>query len=713
VMELRPVKIRNGAKIRVLFVIMGVLINILLSFAVGKLDIPFYMDTVGTMIVTIMGGVFPGVMTAFATNLICTLYSEGNLYFAFINILVAIYTVHFLKRHKLEVARDLIMYVVIVGSMCGFIGAIVEWGVFSGPQNFSLSVMADALSKGLGTTLFASYAIINMFTNIVDKAISIWISLIIIHYIPDQYKAAIRDGVWRQRPLTNREMSDIEIWRKDLKASSRTRMMKVLVGLSFVLVTIMGWIGIKLYFNNAKVEKTEIAQSAVRFGADIIDIDKIDEYIEKGRAVDGYNETEELLYKIRDNAKGVEYMYVMKFEDFGSVTIFDLKSADGTTPYKPGQIVPFDEGFKPYKDKLLAGEEVNPVEQNRVDKWLLTIYYPVKDDGGKTVCYVGADVVLDYMALYMRDFLFRVGVILAGFFMVIVAYGIWTTDVYNAYPVSSLARCVDKFAQDGYAQETLDENVRTLRRLNIYTGDEVEKLYHAICKMTLSQAEQMRNVRRLSDSTAKMQEGLIITMANMVENRDSDTGAHIQKTAAYVRIIAEGLKKKGYYPEKITDKYISDIVRSAPLHDVGKINISDSVLNKPGKLTPEEFEIMKTHTTAGKIIIENAINTVQGENYLKEARNMAAYHHERWDGKGYPEGLHGEVIPLSARIMAVADVFDALTSPRVYKPAFPLDEALDLLKDGAGSQFDPKCIEVFLDSLPEVKVILSKYNKSV
>ena len=154
-------------------------------------------------------------------------------------------------------------------------------------------------------------------------------------------------------------------------------------------------------------------------------------------------------------------------------------------------------------------------------------------------------------------------------------------------------------------------------------------------------------------------------------------------------------------------------MRSAPLHDVGKINISDKILNKPGKLTDEEFEIMKTHTTAGREIIEKAINTVKGEVYLKEARNMAAYHHERWDGKGYPEGLHGEVIPLSARIMAVADVFDALSSARVYKPAFPLEKALDIIKEGAGTQFDPKCVEVFLDALPEIKVILSKYNQNV
>ena len=256
----------------------------------------------------------------------------------------------------------------------------------------------------------------------------------------------------------------------------------------------------------------------------------------------------------------------------------------------------------------------------------------------------------------------------------------------------------------------IDGKVRSLRSLDIHTGDEVEQLYQAVCKMSVDMTDQVRSIRHYAETAANMQNGLIVTMADMVESRDSDTGAHIQKTAEYVRIILDGLRRKGYYPEKLSDKFISDAVMSAPLHDVGKINISDTILNKPGKLTDEEFAVMKTHTAAGRAIIEKAMSTVQGESYLMEARNMAACHHERWDGKGYPEGLHGETIPLSARVMAVADVFDALTSRRVYKPAFPIEKAVEILREGAGTQFDPKCVEVFLESIDLARSVMRKYR---
>ncbi|MBP5661141.1 MAG: HD domain-containing protein, partial [Lachnospiraceae bacterium] len=391
----------------------------------------------------------------------------------------------------------------------------------------------------------------------------------------------------------------------------------------------------------------------------------------------------------------------------------DIES-DGeiVTGDEPGTFLTIPEYALAYKSELLKGEKIEPIPVKIQRNMQIVVFHPVLNERGNSVCYIITEAHMDYMTKSMRDYLARIMFMMAGLFFLTLMYGFFITGANLVYPITSIVLAVEKFISAGSEQKKMDEALKLIRSLDISTDDEVEKLYYSISDMAANQTEQMRSLRRYTEATSKMQDGLIITMADLVENRDSDTGAHIQKMAAYVKIIVEGLKKKGYYAEKITPQFMSDIVRSAPLHDIGKINIPDNVLNKPGKLTAEEYEIMKTHTTAGEKIMEKAIKTVEGENYLKEAKNMATYHHERWDGKGYPEGLHGEVIPLSARITAVADVFDALTSPRVYKPAFPLEEALAMIQEGSGTQFDPKCVEVFMESLPEVKVILRKYNEN-
>ena len=329
----------------------------------------------------------------------------------------------------------------------------------------------------------------------------------------------------------------------------------------------------------------------------------------------------------------------------------------------------------------------------------------------KTKAYAGADVSMVYLSKEIIKYIIKTILIISGFYYMILTYASWISRYYLAYPVKGLTEQTINLAFNSDDDKKIDDSVRKIWDIDIKTDDEIEALYDAICKVSMDMEEQLRSLRKYSETNAKMQNGLIVTMADMVENRDSDTGMHIQKTAAYVSIVANGLKKKGYYPEKINDKFLLDVEMSAPLHDVGKINVSDVILNKPGKLTDEEFKIMKTHTIAGRNIIEKAINTVEGESYLKEARNMAAYHHERWDGKGYPEGLKGEAIPLSARIMAVADVFDALVSKRVYKPAFSVEKAIEILKEGSGTQFDPKCIEVFLEDIDLVKDVMEQYKQ--
>ena len=205
------------------------------------------------------------------------------------------------------------------------------------------------------------------------------------------------------------------------------------------------------------------------------------------------------------------------------------------------------------------------------------------------------------------------------------------------------------------------------------------------------------------DRLSGMQSGMITFMAEVVENRDDNTGGHIRRTAKYVEMITRELKKKGAYSDILTDRYIEDMIISAPLHDIGKIHIPDAVLNKPGKLTDEEFEIMKTHTTAGEELLTRAREQLGDFEYLDMAVNMAAYHHEKWNGKGYPYGKSGEEIPLCARIMAVADVFDALTSKRCYKAAMPLEKAYSIIREESGTHFDPVVVDAFFAAAEEIE----------
>lgn len=199
-----------------------------------------------------------------------------------------------------------------------------------------------------------------------------------------------------------------------------------------------------------------------------------------------------------------------------------------------------------------------------------------------------------------------------------------------------------------------------------------------------------------------MQSGMITFMAEVVENRDDNTGGHIRRTAKYVECIARELKRQGVHSDILTDRYLSDMVVAAPLHDIGKIHIPDAVLNKPGKLTEEEFEVMKTHTTAGEKLLAHAKAELGESEYLNTAMEMAAYHHEWWNGKGYPYGISGEEIPLCARIMAVADVFDALTSRRCYKNAMPLEKAYAIIREESGTHFDPAVVEAFFAGAEEI-----------
>ena len=206
-------------------------------------------------------------------------------------------------------------------------------------------------------------------------------------------------------------------------------------------------------------------------------------------------------------------------------------------------------------------------------------------------------------------------------------------------------------------------------------------------KNTFLEAEVARRTREIGE----IQDVTMIALGSLAETRDNETGNHIRRTQNYIKLLAEKMQEKPQFREQLSDETIELLYKSAPLHDIGKVGIPDSILKKPAKLSPEEFEVMKTHAALGRDAILAAEKRLGSPtSFLSLAREIAWSHHERWDGAGYPRGLSGEDIPFPGRLMAIPDVYDALISERVYKRAFTHEETVRIIKQGLGAQFDPE-----------------------
>ncbi len=222
-----------------------------------------------------------------------------------------------------------------------------------------------------------------------------------------------------------------------------------------------------------------------------------------------------------------------------------------------------------------------------------------------------------------------------------------------------------------------------------------------------------KEVARRTHEISIIQDVTMVALGSLAETRDNETGNHIRRTQRYVKVLAEKLKDHPRFSDFLTPETIQLLHKSAPLHDIGKVGIPDNILLKPGKLTPDEYAIMQTHAEIGR----NAIMAAEAgldtpTSFLRLARETAWSHHEKWDGTGYPQGLSGDDTMISGRIMAVADVYDALISKRVYKPAFSHEHASSIIKEGSGTQFDPDIVDAFMEESAQFREIALKYVDS-
>ena len=580
-----------------IFCIACVFINLLFNNLISRaeLPVPLYLDTIGTVLAAVLGGTLPGVLVGFFTNFFISFIRQEALYYGVINVMIAVSASYLYNRKKLKKLWGLIVLVLVLTLISGIVGAVIPW-YMEGLALESASLSGEINKIGIFGP-FVSYMISNIVTNFFDKTLTVIIALFLYRLIPDKFRGKFKFTGWRQTPSTGEEL--ISKYRSEKQAfSMRIKMLIVLMIALSTVAAVGTYISVRVYYKSMINQHTALAQGTAKLAAREIDGDKIEGYLASDGNSEEYRRSHRLLEDILYSSPEIAYLYVYQMKPDGFHVVFDIDTEDIPAD-KIGEVLPYDDGFEPYLSELLSGEPVEPIITDDEYGHLLTVAEPVYDSAGVCRCYAIADVDVEMLINNMHSFLMEMIAVFFSFLILICVFVIWLTDYHIIFPLRAITMQIDKISKSGNDQETLDNDVRKIRKLKIHTGDEIEQLYRSLCTMTLNQSEQMRSIRRLSDSTVKMQDGLIITMADMVENRDSDTGAHIQKTSAYVKIIVEGLKEKGYYPEKITPKFMSDVVRSAPLHDVGKINIPDGVLNKPGKLTPEEYEIMKTHTTAG------------------------------------------------------------------------------------------------------------------
>ena len=685
----------------------GLLINIGGSKLSLELKLPVFLDSIGTMLTAALGGVIPGIAVGFLTNVFGGISDYTTAYYGVLNVLIALAAASFQRREMFRRSGGVIIAILSFTLIGGGLGSVLTWMLYGSGfgEGISSALAHRFYDGGISSVLLAQLAA-DMLIDLLDKTISVLIVAIVLHLVPDALQQKLYLRHWRQRPLS------VDEWRRAQSMTSRKMSLQskvvVLIGTASVIVAavVTGISFIQFHESNVE-QQTRLAYGVANVVASNVDPERVDEFVRDGEAASGYDEIQSRLADLMNSSEDIEYVYAYRILENGCQVVFDPDAPD--LPGKPaGTVIPFDEAFIKYKPALLRGEVIDPVISNETYGWLLSVYLPVRNAAGECAYYAGVDISMHELAKDEQVFLARVLALFFGFLILILAVSLWLAEYSITLPINSMAMAAGVFAYDTEAARS--DSLEAMRRLDIRTGDEIENLYDAMTHTTQETVRYIADAQAKSEAVALMQDGMIMVLADLVESRDKYTGDHVRKTAAYARITLNQMLKEGIYEDSLTEDYIRDVVASAPLHDVGKIRVPDALLNKPGKLTDEEFAQMRNHAVDGGEIIEHAIHTVARDDtgYLREAENMACYHHEKWDGSGYPEGLRGENIPLSARVMAVADVFDALVSVRSYKKSFSVEKALEIIREGSGTHFDPNIVQAFMDAEDEVRRVAAQ-----
>lgn len=686
----------------------GIVINVGGRTAIYSSGLPLYFDTAGTILAAFLGGYVPGIATALLTNILNYLTDSVSIYYGAINVLLALVTTFAAHNGKLRSARGVALYVIVMAAISAGIGGIITWVLQGMGMNENETIMAF-LMKYAHADNFAKWCFFNFLVNIVDKTLAAGIAWLFLYVIPQKNWEKFELTGWKQTPLTKEQVKEVYS-RKYGAMSLNARIVTILTIFSFVIAATCTTLSLKLFEEYSVQQHTNLAIGVARMAAAVVEGDRVDYYLNGGNFTESYKNTQKLLQSILRNTPEVEYIYVYKILPDGCHVVFDVDTESlAATPI--GEIEAFDSAFMDYLPNLLSGNRIEPMISDDKYGWLLTAYEPVYDSDGLCACYAGVDIAMQGIVAYGWRFLAKLFGLFSGFFFLTLAVVVWMAKYRLLLPIDSMAYLADNFKYDDEYERK--RNVQELSQLGIKTGGEIENLYRALLRNTEESTRYFEENRRKLEKIDALQANLVMVLAEFTEKRDETSGIHVRRTAAFMDILAHRMKELGYYRDEITDEFIHDVVLAAPLHDIGKIAIPDEVLKKHGQLSEAEQEIMKTHATEGRSMMEKAMEALPDADYLAAARDIAGSHHERWDGTGYPQGISGEKIPLSARLMAVVDAFDNFMEDKDCSTdelaAESCDSILEMIKNGSGTAYDPLVADAFIKARDEIIPAAQKF----
>ena len=682
----------------------GILINLIGARLALFFRLPLFLDSIGTVLAAVLGGYMPGIAVGFLTNVLNGLSDFTTSYYSSISVLIAICSAWLAGKGAFRRVPHLLLTAIVLALIGGGLGSILTWFLYGGGigEGISAPIARSIFATG-NLSPFLSQFIADLLIALADKLLTVLFAALVFRLFPQHF-------LDRFRPSSNSRTDTLGV-QKFRRVSLRNKNLFMIASFILLIAITVSAVSLSLFRKAVIEDKSKMALGIANIASSAFDHERVEEYLALGEDAPGYEESMVRLSDIMESSDDISFVYVYQIREDGCHVVFD-PDTEGTPGEEPGSVIAFDEAFLPYLEDLLAGRLLSgPVISDETYGWLLTVYLPVYNNAGECQCYVGVDLSMASLEATGNVFLVKVLSLFFGFFVMILAIGAAAADHEIIQPINQIASAAGSFVTE--SNETRKDSLEKICGLDIQTGDEIENLYHSIRKMSEDLVAYIDDAQKKNEQIARLQNGLILVLADLVESRDKCTGNHVRNTAAYTKLIMEKMRDTGKHVDELTNRYQNEVESGAPLHDVGKIQIPDALLNKPGKLTDEEFAEMKCHTLRGTEIIDRAIGMVSDDStdYLKEARNLTLYHHERWDGKGYPKGLKGEEIPLSARIMAVADVFDALVARRSYKEGIPFDTAIDIIRKESGTHFDPEVVEAFLQCQDEARFIAEQASR--